>query len=114
METVAFLLGPLGGVVLVPVTLLVLVGCAIVRRRWWPVLAGGGFTMVFAVSTWLYWRAFWAGWAYLDDEKLPPTRVRVVEDVALGTAAAVCVVMMASTVLAGRARTRSADSGDRA
>jgi cobalamin synthase len=60
---------------------------------------GGVLAMVFTVSTWLYWRAFWADGWFVDPETPPATQISVLEDVALGTAAGASVVMLVSTVI---------------
>lgn len=67
-------------------------------------MVGGILTLILALSTWIYWRAFWVGWDHAVTNRQDPARVQVVELGSLTVAAIACVGLMIGAVVAGRSK----------
>jgi hypothetical protein len=101
---IAFMVGPLFGVVLGPVAFVVHVVAAIAMRRTWPLWIGGTLLAFLALSTWVYWEAFWRDFGYADRNQAVPSLVQFLETTACAVAALACTTLLVSAVIAVRSR----------
>lgn len=102
MEIVALLVGPLGGVIMAPLMLVVLLVATLGRPKR-PLWIGLGLCGIVALMHWSYWSAFWSTFGHLDAGREPPARTELVEALSLyGSALAVIALVALGIVTSVR------------
>ena len=106
LAEIAFLIGPLFGVILGPVALTVIVVSALRKQLRWLLWTGVILMFLLVVSTGIYWTVWGRAFNYVDGGHAVPARLELASDVTTSAAAIACVCLLISAVVAGHSRPR--------
>jgi hypothetical protein len=103
METLAWVVGPVAGVVIGPLMILVHLVVGIRTRRAWPLWTGATLLIALAGSVWLYWQVFWRSldFAFREPNPVPiPHHLIILERTALSLSVVFCLALVATGTVA--------------
>ena len=106
LAEIAFLIGPLFGVILGPIALVAIVILALRKHLKWALWAGVTLMFVLVVSTGIYWAVWGRAFDYADSGRAVPARLDVASNVTMSAAAVACICLLISAVAVGRSRPR--------
>ena len=102
LAEIAFLLGPLLGVILGPVALIIIVVSALRKRLTWPLWAGVALMLLLVASTGAYWVLWGRAFAYADSGHAVPAGLEIASNATMTAAAVACVCLLISAIVVGR------------
>ena len=106
LADMAFLIGPLFGIILGPIALIAIVVLALRKHLKWVLWTGVTLMFALIVSTGIYWALWGRAFNYADSGRAVPPVLEVTSNVAMSAAAIACGCLLISAVLVGRARPR--------
>ena len=99
VELLAWAVGPVGGIVVGPLTAVVHLTIGIRSRHAWPLWVGSALLLSLAASICLYWWSFWRALGFtMRAEPAPvPTSVASLEMTGLALSAVLCLALVVSS-----------------
>lgn len=106
LAELAFLIGPLSGMILGPIALITVVIQALRKHLAWALWTGVTLMFVLVVCTEIYWTVWGRAFNYADSGRAVPARLELASSLTMSAAAFACVCLLISAVVVGRSRPR--------